>query len=635
MVKVVKKNYYRLSLQWLVITGLVYLLVRPVADKAYTADFEAYCPFGGLQAFSSFLANNSLACSMTTTQIAMGLSLILGIFLFSKLFCSYLCPIGTFTEWLGRTGKKLKMNFVITGITDRILRIFKYAILFITFYYSVTSSELFCKTFDPYYAIFSGFSSDVVLSYAIMALFLAIPGSFFIRQFWCKYFCPLSAASNIFTYGYVFLGLTALYFLLVTVAGLNIDWIWLLGALSLAGVLLETVMMKFRGIPWFRITRNASTCTSCTLCDKVCPMAIRISDQPRVDHIDCHLCGDCITRCPEKDTLQINRKKLDWLPAMATFILVAAGLVFAAFTDIPTINQRWGTPEQMENAGVYRQSGLASVKCFGSSMSFANHMKELPGVLGVETYVGDHSVKVFYDKTMLTGEAIRKAVFTPVNSIISAPVPGIPAVSVAEAAIDQFFDPKDAMLLGIRFGQHKGILAIQTVFGEPVHALVYYDSRFINKEKIRTLIEEKRVTWTIDGETSAAETDFQVASISKEISALTLPEYLGLMYEPVDMSFNDADGYLPVELDSLELDFAAACDPGMVDMPWYLLSHVSNDKGVVKFATRFTDEGLRLVLTFVPALTNREKIVSLLNEPELNVHMSDGTKQTMENPFRF
>ncbi|NTW25998.1 MAG: 4Fe-4S ferredoxin, partial [Lentimicrobium sp.] len=89
MARVVKKNYYRLSLQWLVLLGIVYLLLRPIVDKAYTADFEAYCPFGGLQAFSSFLVNNSLACSMTTTQIAMGLALILGIFIFSKLFCSY------------------------------------------------------------------------------------------------------------------------------------------------------------------------------------------------------------------------------------------------------------------------------------------------------------------------------------------------------------------------------------------------------------------------------------------------------------------------------------------------------------------------------------------------------------------
>ncbi len=635
MAKTVKKNFYRISLQWLVLLGIAYLLVRPQIDKAYTADFEAYCPFGGLQAFSSFLANNSLACTMTTTQIAMGFALILGVFIFSKLFCSFLCPIGTFTEWLGRVGKKLKMNFVITGIADRILRVFKYAVLFITVYFSVTSSELFCKTFDPYYATFTGFGSDVVLSYAIMALFLAIPGSFFIRQFWCKYFCPLSAASNIFTYSYIFLGLTGLYALLTLVFGLNISWIWLLGVLSLAGVLLETSRLKTCRVTWFRITRNPDTCTSCTLCDKACPMAIKISDIPVVDHIDCHLCGDCITHCPEKDTLQINRKKLNWLPAAATVVLIAAGLVFAAFTDIPTINHRWGSPEQMENAGIYQQSGLASIKCFGSSMSFSNHMKELKGVLGVETYVGDHSVKVFYDKSVLTENDIMRAIFTPVSSVIAAPGDGIKMVSVAEAAIDKFFDPKDAMLLGIRFEQNKGIMAIQTIFGEPVHALIYFDNNLINIEKIRKLIEEKRVTWKVDGETRAAETGFKVASIKMKENDLLLSDYLALMYEPVEMSFNGFDEYKTDQLDSLDLDFPGAADPALTDITWYLLSHVSNDKGVVRFQTLFTNSGIKLRLIYAPALTNKDKIITLLNQPELDIHMSDGTRQVMKNPYKF
>ena len=107
MAKAKKKNFYRLALQWTILGLLLYMVIRPFIDKSYVADFEAYCPFGGLQALSSFLANNSLACSMTTTQISMGIALLAGVFLFSKLFCSYICPIGTFTEWLGWQGKQI------------------------------------------------------------------------------------------------------------------------------------------------------------------------------------------------------------------------------------------------------------------------------------------------------------------------------------------------------------------------------------------------------------------------------------------------------------------------------------------------------------------------------------------------
>ena len=37
------------------------------------ADVEAYCPFGGLQALGSYLVNNSLACTMSMTQIMVGI----------------------------------------------------------------------------------------------------------------------------------------------------------------------------------------------------------------------------------------------------------------------------------------------------------------------------------------------------------------------------------------------------------------------------------------------------------------------------------------------------------------------------------------------------------------------------------
>ncbi len=92
---------------------------------------------------------------------------------------------------------------------------------------------------------------------------------------------------------------------------------------------------------------------------------------------------------------------------------------------------------------------------------------------------------------------------------------------------------------------------------------------------------------------------------------------------------------LPEQVDSLQFDFDAAADPELGDMPWYLLSHVSNDKGVVKFTTLFTDTGIKLRLLFIPALTSKDKINALLNQPELDVHMSDGTKQKLENPYHF
>ncbi|HWR99690.1 MAG TPA: hypothetical protein VN249_03695, partial [Prolixibacteraceae bacterium] len=77
-----KRNLPRLILQWSVIVYLLYLATRAFFDKDFFPDYEAYCPFGGIQALGSYLLNDSLACSMTTTQIAMGIMLIVGVILF-------------------------------------------------------------------------------------------------------------------------------------------------------------------------------------------------------------------------------------------------------------------------------------------------------------------------------------------------------------------------------------------------------------------------------------------------------------------------------------------------------------------------------------------------------------------------
>jgi len=67
-----KPNYLKHLLQWGVLAAIVgTVLWAKFSDKP--VDVEAYCPFGGLQAFGTYLVNNSLACSMSMLQIMMGL----------------------------------------------------------------------------------------------------------------------------------------------------------------------------------------------------------------------------------------------------------------------------------------------------------------------------------------------------------------------------------------------------------------------------------------------------------------------------------------------------------------------------------------------------------------------------------
>ncbi len=627
-------NYYRISLQWGIFVLLAYMVLRPLLDKNYVADFEAYCPFGGMQSLASYFTVHSLACSMTTVQIALGVALILAVVLFSKLFCSYICPIGTFTEWMGILGRKARLQITLNGTTDKILRLLKYVLLFITFYFTVTASELFCRTFDPFYASFTGLSGDVVLWYAIPAILLTIVGSFFIRQFWCKYLCPLGAITNLAVYALPASAITLLWVLLTYAAGLTIPWPWLLGTLCLTGFLFEATTLKFLVFPSLRITRNDALCTHCRICDKKCPMAVPISTVETVDHIDCHLCVECVVKCPEKGALTINKRNLTWLPAVATVILAAAAITIATYYELPTISENWGNANG-ENIQMIQMDGLKSIKCFGSSRSFANHMKEIPGITGVETFVKHHRVIVYFDSTIINVEGVKEAIFSPFSELLNYKGKITGTISFLKIGIDRCFDPNDQQNLVELLRQDKGVIGVSTRFGEPVQATIYFDATLTDENKIKAAISKESLITGEGKEQNIVETGFVVSEKGQTKGTIPSHEFAGMFIPVTDVSFNKYDSYTADKMSVYELPFDQAADPAMQKWIPFLVSHASNDEGIVRIKTEFTEDEPVIKIWFVNALTTAEKITAMLKSPEFIVHYPDKTVKKVKNPFRF
>jgi len=522
--KKLKSNPFRLFFQFAILALLVYMGVRFYVDKNYFPDFEAYCPFGGAQALSSYFVNNSLACSMTSAQIVMGITLVVMIVIVSKLFCSFICPIGTVSEWLGKFGDRFKIRFTITGKLDKVLRLLKYVLLFITVYFTVTSSELFCKKFDPYYATASGFGSDVSIIMGIIAIAIVIIGSFYIRLFWCKYICPLGALSNIFRFFIVFVGVLGGYIAL-QLLGFNLSFIWVLAILCIVAYVLELLSINNKVFPLLKITRNTSTCTNCKLCTKVCPQAIDVASIEKVTHTDCNMCGDCIQACPEKNTLLINRKGKNWLTASILLILIVIGVVIGSSFEVPTISEYWGEVSSKDQMKVYEQSGLKNIKCFGSSTSFANKMRKVNGVVGVSTYVGSHTVKILYNPSIIDTLGVKKSIFVPVKVPIAKLESEIDSITVFSASVDHFFDPYDTYYLTILLQQNQSIYGFTTEYDCPVKVTIY-TSNTITAEVIKNLIEQKQVEKTYsDNTTQIIDLNYKVVRISKEEKALSVQEF--------------------------------------------------------------------------------------------------------------
>ena len=144
----IRKNWPKYLLQWGVLLALV-IAISGIVEFAEKADPERFCPFGGLQALATYLANSSLPCSMSSVQVMMGLVLAGAVILFSKLFCGYLCPVGSVQEIMMKLRNAIHLKSIKVGngsVVDKILRIFKYLLLFWIFYNTVSSNERIFRT---------------------------------------------------------------------------------------------------------------------------------------------------------------------------------------------------------------------------------------------------------------------------------------------------------------------------------------------------------------------------------------------------------------------------------------------------------------------------------------------------------
>lgn len=634
--KTVNFNFFRLIFQ-LSIIGILLVLAYDFYVQMNYVDFEAYCPFGGIQALASFIENDSLACSMTSEQISMGILLFVAIVLFSKLFCSYICPVGTVTEYISRLGRKVNLNFTPSGYLDKGLRIIKYALLVVVFYFTLETSELFCKLFDPFYAIATGFNSDVNVWMAITSIAAVVIGSFFIRMFWCKYACPLGALSNIFKFSWSFVIFLLIYVILLWV-GLKISLFWFVAAIALFGYLQEIFNFKSGRFHVIKVIKNEDTCINCKKCDKSCPQGINVSEYTKVNHIDCNMCNECISACPVSNTIGVNqtKRKFTWLPAAIIALLIFIGVIAGKQFELPTVNIYWGDEFQKEYAETFAMDGLRDVKCYGSSMSFVEQMKQVPGVVGAATYVGKNSVRVVYDPNLTTGAKIKEAIFKPSQMLNVEPSLDIDSLSIVKLEVNNFFDAYDTYFMNILLSQYdKNIIyGYESMYGEPVKLNLYIHELNVSLDDIKEFIEKDQVTFLEEGIEYTEDINFEVVSIELTNQKVSRLDFMLKMFKSYDATCNNYENYNKEDIGSFRVRISGY----MKNQQWgaHLRNDVArNDTGIVRLKTYYASEFPVAEIEYVNSVTNPENIWKNITKDTLSVTYTNGYVQTLKNPFKF
>lgn len=223
-----------------------------------------------------------------------------------KAFCSWLCPVGTFSEYLWRLGQRIfGRNYRLPKVVDIPLRGLKYLLLGL-FAYAVVHmpvGDILLFLHGPY-----GLIADVKMlnffrflgTVGAVTLLVLVVSSLLIKNFWCRFLCPYGAL----------MGLTSLF-------------------------------------SPVRIRREDSACIDCAKCAKACPSSLPVDKLVTIKSAECTACMECVAVCPAEGALSLTtmlpRRKV---PAWA--VAAAIAVLFLGIAGYAQLTGHWKTDVPQE-----------------------------------------------------------------------------------------------------------------------------------------------------------------------------------------------------------------------------------------------------------------------------------------------
>jgi polyferredoxin len=228
------------------------------------AGVDGWLPIAGLMNLRYFLVMHHIPAIHPAAMVLICVFVLCSL-LVKKSFCSWLCPVGTVSEYLWKLGRKLlRRSFTVPLWLDVPLRSVKYFLLafFLFVVFTMTAQELGDFLVSPF-----GIVADVKMlnffrnigTLGIVVLAALVVFSVLIQNFWCRFLCPYGA---------------------------------LMGIVSIVSPV--------------KIRRDAQACIDCGKCNKACPSHLPVDRLVQIRSVECTGCMECIAVCPAENALQLS-----------------------------------------------------------------------------------------------------------------------------------------------------------------------------------------------------------------------------------------------------------------------------------------------------------------------------------------
>lgn len=228
------------------------------------AGVEGWLPIAGFMNFKYFLVTG-LVPSVHPAAMFLFMAFVFMSLLLKKAFCSWLCPVGTVSEYLWKLGQRIfGRTLCLPRWVDIPLRGLKYLLLgFFVFIIGSMSAEALQDFMHTSYGMvadvkmmnfFRTMGTTAIVVIAALAIL-----SVLVQNFWCRYACPYGA---------------------------------LMGLVSLLSPV--------------KIRRDADACINCGKCATACPAGLPVDRLMQVRSAECTGCMACVAVCSAQDALQFS-----------------------------------------------------------------------------------------------------------------------------------------------------------------------------------------------------------------------------------------------------------------------------------------------------------------------------------------